>query len=395
MEKKITLGTALILAAFAVLLTFMLTYVGVNNRYNKIIDETQLNNKVIAKLTEIDSLISANFMGELDKSKLADSAASGYVYALGDTYAQYYSESDYLELTRYTNGKSVGIGIEITSDKVSGGILIKLVNAGSTAMEAGILAGDIIIGVDGVSTDDLTYAEAVERVRGDVGTTVALTILRGEEERQINVVRAEITRNTVHSRLIGDIGYIKITDFVETTPNDFNSVIDSLTAEGAAKFIFDVRNNPGGLISSVVSVLDRLLPEGPIVHVIVKGEDKIYDSDATELTVPVAVLMNEQTASAAEIFAAAIKDYKKGTLVGTKTFGKGIVQTIYPLSDKSAVKFTTATYNPPFSDNFNGIGVIPDISSAYDEAALAIIAERLLTDDEDTQLQAAIASLQN
>ena len=367
MNKKISLGSALIFTAFTVLLTFMLTFVYMNNTYVKILADTELNARITHKLSEIDREARRLFIGEIDNQALLDSIADGYVRGLGDKYAEYMSAERYLEYIRTMQGRMVGIGVEVMfDDSVRGGVIeIMHVNADSPAESGGMLTGDYIYKVDGELVSALGYAESVDRVKGEAGTDVTLTLLRGEnyQEIELTFTRAEVWVQTVRYELKqGGIGYIKIREFNQETPNEFKEALDRLEESGAESFIFDLRNNPGGDLSGITQTLDYLLPEGPIIRIFYRSaREEVHHSDENEIVAPMVVLMNESTASAAELFCAALKDYEKATLVGVTTFGKGTVQTINRLSDNSALKISSARYAPPFSDNYDGIGVVPHI----------------------------------
>ena len=246
------------------------------------------------------------------------------------------------------------------------------------------------------------YTESVSRIRGEAGTTVNLTILRASsdsvhfDEIEMSFVRAEVKTRTIQYRIInGDIGYIRIRQFNQETPNEFREAISELENSGALKFIFDVRFNPGGDLDGVTETLDILLPEGPIIRYTYRnGKEEIRYSDAEDISAPMAVLMNESTASAAELFCAALKDYEKAVLIGAKTYGKGTMQGIYALSDRvTALKISNARYFPPFSDCYDGIGIYPHIETDLPEELLREKSFDKITDDEDTQLQAAVNAL--
>ena len=400
MNKKISLGSALMLMSFAVLLTFMITFVNTHSRYNKILADTELNSKIIAKLAELDRKVGENYIKEIDSQKLLDNIADGYVRGLGDKYAEYMTAERYADYMRANQGKMVGIGVDVSFIEEKGGVIqVESVYENSPAEAGGMLEGDYIYKVEGELVAELGFIEAVNRVKGEAGTSVALTILRGEnhaDEIQLAFTRDEVKIQTVKHRIInGDIGYIKIKDFNQETPNEFKEAVDALEKFGAVKYIFDVRNNPGGDLVGITNTLNYLLPEGPIVRIVYKDkhEESIL-SDANEIRAPMVVLMNEHTASAAELFCAALKDYEKARLIGAKTYGKGTMQSIYQLSDKSAVKFSSAKYNPPFSDNYDGIGVVPHVEVQLPDGLLKEKTLDKITDDEDTQLQAAIKALE-
>ena len=401
MNRKIPLSFALILMSFAVLLTFMITFVNANNRYNKVLSDTALNDKINYKLAELDRKVNDQYIGTTDNQKIADSVADGYVRGLGDRYAQYMTPDAYAEYISSNQGKMVGIGVEVLYNDFDGGVIeVTAVTPGSPAEIGGMIVGDYIYKIEGELVSSLGYAESVNRVKGETGTNVAVTVLRGSDHsRQVELTftRAEVKVETVKYRIIngnnGNIGYIKIKEFNQETPNEFKAAMSALAEQGAVKYIFDVRNDPGGDLGGVTQTLDYLLPEGPIIRIDYKdGHEEVISSDANEIDAPMAVLVNENTASAAELFCSALKDYKKAQLVGVKTFGKGTMQSILQLPDNSALKISVAKYKPPFSDNYDGIGVTPNIEVQLPDDLKTVSPDKI-TDEQDTQLQAAITAL--
>ena len=400
MNKKISLSSLIVIVCFSVLLTFMITYVRAKNTYSKILDNTELNNRVMLKLKELDKLTKDSYIGEVDSQKILDSISEGYVKGLGDRYAEYMNAERYDEYRRSNQGKMVGIGVEVLPSDDRGGVIeIVSVYPDSPAEKGGMISGDYIYKVEDEFVSVLGYYEAVNKIRGEIGTSVNLTILRGSdhsEELVFAFVRDEVKTQSVKHRIInGETGYIRIKEFNQETPNEFISAVNEMEAAGVIQYIFDVRYNPGGDLKGVTDTLNYLLPEGPIIRYIYKNsKEESIMSDANEIVAPMVVLINENTASAAELFCSALKDYAKATLIGVKTYGKGTMQGIYPLSDgRTAVKFSNAKYFPPFSDCYDGIGVFPDMEVKLPEELLKEKSFDKLTDEEDTQLQAAIKAL--
>jgi carboxyl-terminal processing protease len=275
-------------------------------------------------------------------------------------------------------------------------IEVVAVMPGSPAEAGGMLAGDYIYKVEGEFISALGYGESVNRIKGEKGTTVNLTVLRDGSELELSFMRQEVRTQSVKYRMAApDIGYIRITQFNKETPDGFLAAVNELESEGALKYIFDVRFNPGGDLEGVTKTLDLLLPEGPIIRYTYKnGAEEIISSDEGEIIAPMAVLMNESTASAAELFCAALKDYEKAVLIGAKTFGKGTMQGIYPLSDRvTAFKISNAVYSPPFGECYDGIGIYPHIEAGLPEDLLKTKRFENITDEEDTQLAVAIKAL--
>ena len=401
MNKKISLGSALMLVCFAVLLTFMITYVNTYNKFNINLANTGLGDRMILKLAELEKIAGSHYIGEIDRQQILDGVAAGYVMGLGDRYACYYTAEEYAQYQLTNQGRLVGIGVEVLYAQEMGGVIeITLVYPDSPAEAGGMFEGDYIYMVEGELVSELGYYEAIEKIRGEIGTQITLTVLRGGpdfEELELTFTRDEVKTQSVKHRMIdGDIGYVRIKEFNQETPGEFKSAIDELAAAGASKYIFDLRYNPGGDLLGVTQSLNYLLPEGPIIRYTYKngGEPEVILSDAEEMVAPMAVLMNESTASAAELFCAALRDYEKAVLIGTKTYGKGTMQGIYPLSDKiTAIKISNAKYLPPFGENYDGIGVFPHMEVALPEDLLKEKNFEKITDEEDTQLQAAIKAL--
>ncbi len=358
----------------------------------------QLNltsSEVEAKLTEIEDLVEKYYLNEIDTEEVETYLYKGMIAGLDDVYAAYYTEEEYQSMKDSTSGSYYGIGVEMTQNNTTGIITLTQVFKDSPAEEAGLLPGDIIYKVDDteVTGEDLT--KVVSMVKGAEGTTVPITIAReGESDYlTIDVERRTIEISTVEYKMLeGGIGYIAISSFDNVTVNQFLNALDDLENQGETALIIDLRNNGGGVVSAACSILDRLLPEGLIVYTEDKyGNREEINSDAENyFDKPLALLVNGNSASASEIFAGAIKDYGIGTLVGTQTYGKGIVQKIYPLSDGTAVKLTVSKYYTPNGNDIHGIGITPDEEVELDET---VANELSIPEEQDNQLQKAIEVL--
>ena len=363
-------------------------HIGINGdvyiQSDAVTDESGIGSEVEAKLNAIDSVLDSFYFEEVDDEKAKDSIYKAYLSSYGDKYTVYYTADEYKKLTETTNGTFSGIGAvcQISSE---GGILLVDVYESGAGYKAGLRSGDRIIQVDGTDVTDMDLSSAVALVKGEKGTQVGLKIVRDGETSDYTVVRDEIEVQTVNYAITEDnIGYISVSQFENVTAKQFKAAIEDLKSEGAKGIIIDIRNNPGGLLTTVISMLKDILPNGLIVYTEDKdGNRKEYsDNDNEELDMPLAVLVNGNSASASEIFAGAIQDYGKGVIVGAQTFGKGIVQTVKPLTDGSAIKFTIAKYFTPKGQDIHGKGVTPDVVVEYDKDA-----------DEDTQLNAALESV--
>ena len=354
------------------------------------------SSSVEGKLDEIQTLMETYYLEDIDTEQVEDFLYKGAVAGLGDIYAAYYTEEEYQSMIDSTNGSYYGIGVEISQNMTTGIITISRVFEGSPAEEAGLLPGEVIYrrGDTEVTGEDLN--KVVSLIKGEEFTTTTVTVAReGEKDYlEVEVERRTIEVPTVESEMLdGNIGYIAITSFDDVTTEQFLTALDTLESQGMEKLIVDLRNNGGGLVSSVCAILDRLLPEGLIVYTEDKygNREEEYSDAENYFDKPLAVLVNGNSASASEIFAGAIKDYGIGTLVGTTTYGKGIVQKIYPLSDGTAVKLTVSKYYTPNGNNIHGIGIEPDVIVELDES---LENQVTVSKEEDNQLQAAIEALE-
>ncbi|MBQ4153139.1 MAG: S41 family peptidase [Oscillospiraceae bacterium] len=394
MNRKITLGGAVTLAIMFSAVTFIMTMIYARNTFDSMIYSLKERETMYAKLSEVDRLVRQRYFNRIDEDQLDSELVKGYVAGIGDKYGSYMTAEQYSELQSNTEGRMVDIGV-VCSQHSEGYILIDEVYPDSPAALSELAAGDIIVKVDELSVTAENYQQAVDALKGDPGTTVTLLVRRDNVENSYTITRRKVDIPTVSGRLInGVVGFIRIDEFTEVTPDQFFKLFSQLSTEGAQGFIFDVRNNPGGTVESVCRILDTLLPEGPIVSAKYKNSptpEVLFSSDSSEVDAPMAVLCNGNTASAAELFTADLRDYGLATLVGETTFGKGTVQTITPLSDGSAVKMTTRYYNPMSNVSYDGIGIVPDVTVELTEEQRSRF--YLLTHEEDPQMQAAIGAL--
>ena len=311
-------------------------------------------------------------MEEISDGELADGMALGAIYSLDDRYSAYFTAEEYSKVLDNNEGLGAGIGVDVTKHPDTGNIYVINVYNGSPAEAAGFKSGDSIVSVDGKNVADLGFDSAVALIGGKEGTVCKIGVLRDGEETVLEPVRGRYVMTSVYYHMIDTVGYIQITDFNTATVAQFKDAVADVTDKGATSLIFDVRQNSGGTLDSVEKILDIILPEGDVVSATYKNGNKkvLFSSDKNEIDLPMTVLCNEKTASAAELFAAAIRDFGKGKLVGETTYGKGVMQRTFGLSDGSAVRLTIAYFNPPSGINFNGEGLTPDVSVE-------------LTDDQD------------
>lgn len=330
-----------------------------------------LNEESVSKINELSAYAKLYYYNGADVQEMQEGLYHGMIEGLGDKYSVYYDEEEFTELQVSTTGQYYGIGAGLSQDLNTMIVTISKVYAGTPSEAAGLKKDDIIITVDGVDGTSMEVSELVKLIRGEAGTTVKIEIYRPSTDEYLtfDVERADITLPSVEYEMLeNNIGYIWIDAFETETARQFEAAVADLEAQGMEGLILDVRYNPGGMVSSVVQILDDILPEGTVVYTEDKaGNRETYTSSGdTYMDIPLVVLVNEDSASAAEILAGAIKDYEYGTLIGTTTFGKGIVQTIFPLSDGDAIKLTTAKYFTPAGNYIHEVGIEPDIELEYE-----------------------------
>lgn len=350
-----------------------------------------------AKLDQVRYLIENCFIEEADLSAVDDAGAAAMVASLGDRWSYYLTAQEYADHKEQVENAYVGIGITIAPTEDDQGFEIINVQPGGSAYDAGILPGDIIVSAQGQSTQGMTTSDLRDIVRGPEGTTVELELLRGEEILSFQVERKQILTPVVTSELLeGNIGLVTIANFDERCAQESIAAIESLRAQGAAALIFDVRYNPGGYATELVKLLDYLLPEGELFRTVdYAGKEQVDYSDEAHLDMPMAVVCNQDSYSAAEFFPAAIQEYGAGTVVGTPTCGKGYFQYTYELSDGSAVGLSAGKYFTPSGRSLAGEGIQPDVLVEMDEETEAALYYGTLSPQEDPQIQKAAEILRN
>lgn len=348
------------------------------------------------KLDEIVALLDEVYVDGYDTDKLGDYLAQAAVAATGDRWSYYVSAEDYDAFVESNENAYVGIGVTVeSSDDLTDGVQITKVTPNSPAEEAGIEADDRIYAVEGETVESLGLDETKNRIRGEEGTEVTLTILRGEKKFDVTVKRASVEVEVVkYSMLDGSIGYIKINNFEANSADRTIEAIDTLREQGAKALVFDLRFNPGGRKDELVRVLDDLLPEGPLFRSVdYKGNESVDYSDADCVELPMAVLVNGDSYSAAEFFAAALQEYDWATVVGTKTCGKANYQQTFRLSDGSAVAVSTGHYQTPHGVTLANVGVTPDEIVEVDNKTYLELYKEAVAVKDDAQLQAAIKAV--
>lgn len=357
-----------------------------------------------AKLEKVNSHIKNEYLyDDYDRTAMDEAAVKAYVDALDEPYTHYYAPKEFESYLSEVEDSYVGIGIVIAVDEKAGKIVIIAPTEDSPAREAGLKPGDYILAVDGEEYSGDEMDECVRNIRsGKAGSRVRLTIERDGKAMEMEVERREISAHSVHSEMVTDnIGYLRLSEFNtsedgsdEDTYKEFVSHIESLRKQGMEKLILDLRDNPGGVLSVVVKVADYILPEGIITYTETKtGKRTDYKSDAAELDIPIVVLINGNSASAAEILTGSLKDYDRAEVVGTTSYGKGIVQTVYPFSDGSGMSMTIAKYYTPKGVCIHGIGIEPDYTVDVPEKYKDSYSTEIPR-EEDTQYRKALELLQ-
>ncbi len=355
-------------------------------------EETSVANPAtMQKMGVLEEMIGEYYLEDAEEPALEQGVYKGMIEALGDPYSTYYSQEELEDLQNKTQGIYYGIGARVGIDADTQLPRIASVIEGTPAQEVGLMAGDLLYEVDGTSVQGMDLNSAVALVKGDEGTIVHLTVIReGEADYlEFDVERRKLENETVTYEMLEDgIGYIQIQEFDDVTVDQFEEALTACRSEGMQGLVLDLRGNPGGNLSTVCEIARMMLPEGLIVYTEDKnGEREEYTCDGTrQLEMPLVVLVDANSASASEILAGAIKDYGIGTLVGTTTFGKGIVQRIMKLSDGSAVKLTVSKYYTPKGNNIHEIGISPDVEVPFES-------EPYLEDGTDNQLNRAVEVL--
>ena len=377
-KKLLTIGSYVLVAMLSTVITLAL--VGENPP---------------SKLDRLEALIENRFIGEADSQTLEDAAAAAMVKATGDRWSYYISAKDYDAHREQEENAYVGVGITIQPQEDESGFLIIMVADGGPAKEAGIEVNDLLIGVEDQDIRGMTTDEVGALVKGEEGTKVSLTVMRKGEHMTLSVERRRIEQPVAEGEMLEDgIGLVKINNFDARCAEETISAIEKLRTEGAKKLILDVRNNPGGFADELVKLLDYLLPEGDLFRsVSFDGKEQVDTSDENFLDMPMAVLVNGDSYSAAEFFAAALQEYEAAVVVGEPTVGKGYYQQTIPLGDGSAVALSTGKYFTPKGNSLADKGVIPTVRVDVDEETAAAIYYGTLSAGEDPQLQAAIKAL--
>lgn len=350
----------------------------------------------VQKIEYLEKMIDQEYLGEVDNDEMAEGVYAGLVYGLGDVYSRYYTADEYAQETASTDGAYAGIGVSIQKNK-NGGVQIAECYEGGPGADAGLQTGDVITAINDTDVTDMELSDVVSLIRENKDKTIVLTVFRENEEksREISVDVTDVELPSVFGEMLDKkTGYIQITQFTGVTPQQYKDMFTELKDKGMERLVIDLRDNPGGLLTSVCDILREILPEGLIVYT----EDKYGNREEEtcdgkhQLDMPLAVLVNENSASASEIFAGAVQDHEVGTIVGTTTYGKGVVQELRQLSDGSAVKLTVSNYYTPNGNSINKVGIKPDVEV---KLAAELLNKDEITHEEDNQLQKALDVIEN
>lgn len=398
-KKKYGIYKTIMIIAIAVFITFMITSISLYTYFTKnpIIITSNSKNKnkeIVDKLEEYKEIIDKYYLGDVDDTKLEEGAIKGYIEGLGDPYTEYISKEDMEDYLDDTMGNFVGIGIYMIKNTQYDKIQVLSTIKGSPAEKAGIQAGDLIVSVDGVEykADDMTTAS--NTIKGEEGTKVNIELLRGTQNVKYEITREKVKVNQVEGKVLSNnIGYIQFTSFDETTAEDFKTKYDELAKQGIQSLIIDLRNNGGGIVDQALDIADYITTKDSVLLYEVDKNNKETVRKAKKdpiINMPIIILTNENTASASEILAGALKDLGKAKTVGTKTYGKGVIQQILKLKDGSGMKVTIEEYQTPNRKKINKVGIEPDEKVELPDSVQSIFN---IKESEDTQLQKAIEML--
>ncbi len=399
-KRKYNIYKTIMIIVLTAFITFIITalvgynYVTKGDGAKLLVRETSSNQDLIVQLEKYKSIIDEFYLGEVNEEDLKEGAIKGYIEGLGDPYTEYISKEEMKEYMEDTLGNYVGIGIYMLLDEENGKIKVLAPMKGSPAETVGIKSGDIIETVDGEEYTKDEMSEVANKIKGKEGTTVKIGIKRGEENLEFEVTRQNIKVNPVEGKILeNNIGYIQFASFDETTYEDFKAKYEELKNQGITSLIIDLRNNGGGLVDQATDIADLFVEKDtPLLYEVDKdgNEEVIKAENDVTINIPTIILTNENTASASEILAGALKDLGKAKIVGTKTYGKGIIQQIIPLSDGSGIKITTEEYQTPNRNKIHEVGIEPDEIVELPETVTNVLE---ILEDQDTQLQKAIELL--
>lgn len=396
-KKRFKAYKIIMLVVLVAFITFLITSICMyqyftNNSFGKqLVVSSENNGEITSELSKYRALIDKYFLGEVDEEKLKEGAIKGYIEGLDDPYTEYISKEDMEDYLADATGNFVGIGIYMVQDTETNKIMVLAPIKGSPAEKAGILPGDLIVSVDGVTYTAEEMTVASSKIKGEVGTAVKIEILRGNETLNIELTRENIKVNPVEGKkLENNIGYIEFSSFDDGTAEEFKTKFEELQGQGIKSLIIDLRNNGGGIVDEALKIADYILEKDDVIlYEVDKNEKETVEKSKNDpiINMPIIILTNENTASSSEILAGALKDHGKAKIVGTKTYGKGVIQQLLTLPDGSGLKITSEEYLTPNKTKINEIGIEPN-----EEVKLPDSVKNVLTVEEkdDTQLQKAI-----
>lgn len=393
-KKKLSIGSTLMLLMLAVVTTFNITFFVASEYYSVRLGNFEELESQYKEFKEVSDIVGKYFVGDYDEEKMMQGALKGYIDGMGDQWSSYLTPEEYDQVLDKREGIYAGVGITVSAGAEDNKYTVTAVTEDSPAAKAGVKVLDVLVAVDGENASGLSYDDLNDKVRGEPGTEVTLTMLRAGQQIQYTLKRQEVQTPGVKAQLLENgIGVIRIESFSKNVDKEFEQKLQDLVDQGAQGLVFDVRFNPGGFVEVLVDMLDRLLPKGTIISIADKdGNSQTYSSDENRVELPMAVLTNEYSISAAEFFAACLQEYGVATVVGEPTMGKGYAQSMIPLSNGAAVNISTSRYYTPKGVSLAGAGITPDVECSLSEEKLANF--YTLTQEEDDQLQEAIRVVQ-
>ena len=402
MEEKRGMKTykVIMLVLLVAFITFILTTIGMYKYFTgtgfgkSLVSSSNANNEIANELNKYRKIIDKYYLGDVDEEKLKEGAIKGYIEGLGDKYSEYISKEDMEDYRADTTGNFVGIGIYMVQDTKSNKIMVLSPIKGGPAEKSGIQPGDYIISVDDVDYAGDQMSVAANKIKGEAGTTVKIKILRDRETKEYEWKREKITVNPVEGKVLdNNIGYLEFSSFDDGTAEEFKNKYEELQKQGITSLIIDLRNNGGGIVKEALEIADYILNKDDVILYEVDKNDKETVEKSTNdpiINMPIVVLTNENTASSSEILAGALKDHGKATIIGEKTYGKGVIQQLLTLPDGSGLKITSEEYLTPNKTKINGIGIEPDEQISLPDTVKNVLN---VEEKDDTQLQKAIETL--
>ena len=398
--KKFKTYKIIMLVILVAFITFLITSIGMyqyftNDGFGKsLVAKSKENEELVETLDNYRRIIDKYYLGEIDEEKLKEGAIAGYIEGLGDEYTEYISKEDMEDYMADTTGNFVGVGIYMVEDTEANKIMVLAPIKGSPAEKAGIQPGDYIISVDGVTYTGEQMTEASNNIKGEEGSKVKIQILRDDETLEFELTRENIKVNPVEGEVLeNNIGYIEFSSFDDGTAEEFKTKFQELEAQGIKSLIIDLRNNGGGIVDEALEIANYILEKDSVIlYEVDKDNNEIVEktTDDPIINMPIVVLTNENTASSSEILAGALKDHKKATIVGEKTYGKGVIQQLLTLPDGSGLKITSEKYLTPNRTEINKVGIEPDEKVELPESITNVLN---VEKNDDTQLQKAIEIL--